>query len=504
MASNGKTGATLLGRGKPLALLLACAMIAQPHASLAQSVYPPGETADDLAGSTALGRPDWPGAVPPVGASPAPEGDTGNTDTPLAGDARLRTGDASSPQPQDASEEENGDQPYAPDDNPPADAIDAGEEPRAEIDATGIRLGTFLLRPSVNQSINTEITRSGGARDRRDYLATAVRGTLSSDWSRHALDVTGEGTFERDIGGEHDFEPEGRVDADLRLDLAGDTVAHITAGYGFEREDNDDPNAIGGAATQSGVHQLDGGLSVERDLGLVRGLGALAVSRDIYTDAELQDGTTVDLSDRDRTGVDGRLRLGYELSPALIPFVEIATGHTFYDEKRDNAGYARSSQSYAARGGVEFDLGEKLRGEFATGYRTVRYDDDRLASLDAVTFDGLVTWSPRRGTDVNLGLATTLHDSTTPGESGWVEYALTAELTHQLRNNLVARLTGGTTLRDFSGNGTETGWIAGAGLTWSINRYLEMTGDVEYERNENIGRDRDDIFRAGLGLTLRR
>lgn len=509
MAISGKTGATLPRRGRPLALLLACSVLVQPLHAGAQSVFPPQETAG-ATGTPIIGRSAWPGAVPPADAPPdatdplgANTADPG-TDTPLAGDARLRMGEASASAAGEASYAEDLNQPYEEDDNLPAGPIEGDQTPRAEVDATGIRLGTFLLRPSVNQSVNTE-RRSGGTDEKRNYLATTVRGTLTSDWARHALTVNGEGTFERTISGDRDNEPEARIDADLRLDLAGDTVAHITGGYGFEREDNDDPNAIGGAATQSGVHQFDGGLSVERDLGVIRGLAAVAVSREIYTEAKLRDGTTVDLSDRDRTGIDGRLRLGYELSPALIPFVEVATGRTFYDERRDSAGYARSSHSYAARGGVEFDFGEKLHGEIGAGYETTRYDDDRLASLDAVTFDGLVAWSPKRGTDVNIGLATTMQDATAPGQSGWVEYALTAEVTHQLRSNLVARLSGGTTLRDFSGEtSSETGWITGAGLTWNISRYLDLTGDVEYERNENSGRASDNIFRAGVGLTLRR
>jgi hypothetical protein len=73
-----------------------------------------------------------------------------------------------------------------------------------------------------------------------------------------------------------------------------------------------------------------------------------------------------------------------------------------------------------------------------------------------------------------------------------------------MRDHLVARLTGSATLRDFQGSGNNNvTWITGAGLTWSINRYLDMTGDVEYETTTGGGSDQD-ILRAGIGLTLRR
>jgi hypothetical protein len=210
------------------------------------------------------------------------------------------------------------------------------------------------------------------------------------------------------------------------------------------------------------------------------------------------------MKDRNRTGIDGRLRLGYELSPAIIPFAEVALGHTIYDQRRDSSGYQRSSDNYAGRAGVAFDFGDKLSGEVAGGYEHVAYEDARLKDIDAFTMDGNVSWSPQRGTDVNLGLRTTVQDSTTAGQSGWTEYQLSSALAHQLRDHLVARLTGSATYRDFqTGGQNNVTWISGAGLTWSINRYLELTSDVEYERTAGGGSDQD-ILRAGIGLAVKR
>ena len=315
--------------------------------------------------------------------------------------------------------------------------------------------------------------------------------------------MTGETVIERNLGGGEQPKPEGQIDANLRLDLADETIANISAGYDFEREDNSDPNAIGGASAQSGVHQFNGGLTLERDAGILRGLAGLGISREIYGDAQLQDGSSLDLGDRDHTLVDGRLRLGYELSPALIPFVEVRGGRNFYDRTQDSAGYERSSWTYGGRGGVEFDLSEKLRGELGLGYERVEYDDSRLAALDGLTVDGRTVWSPQRGTELELALRTTLQDATAAGASGWVEYNLAATLTHQLRHNLVGRLTGGATERVFPQASDETTWISGAGLTWSLSRYLDLTGAVEYEYTDRTGTDTKTL-RAGLGLTLRR
>jgi hypothetical protein len=502
-----KTGRTRDRRRAATGLLLACSALASPAIAQTASPFPPrngslpsltSAAAPASAATPATGTPAQQAADATDATATADRTDPNTVVTgSVPADARARD--------EEPLYEEDLNQPYEQPLDPGAEPLEAQEQPREPGDPTGIRLGSFLLRPSVNNSIETERTRSNGTSTRRDYLSTAIRGTLSSDWSRHSLTVTGEGIFERNVhGGQDDVQPEAQVDADLRLDLADDTVAHITGGYRFSREDDYDPNAVGGAATQPGVHELNGGLSVERDFGKIRGTAAVDLSRAIYTDAELSDGTAISMKDRNRTGIDGRLRLGYELSPALIPFVEVATGHTFYDLKRDSSGYARSSQSYAARTGVEFDLGEKLRGEIGAGYELVDYEDSRLKSVDAITFNGNAIWSPQRGTDVDLGLRTTVQDSTAPGQSGWVEYQLTAAVAHELRDNVVARLTGSMTLRDFpSGQSDETVWVAGAGLSWAINRYLDLTGDVEYERAEGGSSD-NRIVRAGVGLTVKR
>ncbi|HCL66461.1 MAG TPA: hypothetical protein DIC56_16815 [Rhizobium sp.] len=378
---------------------------------------------------------------------------------------------------------------------------------RDDLEAPGIRLGTMVLRPSVIQNLGTETTRSGGSKETRTYWETGLRGTLTSDWSRHELTVTGEGYWQKNISGQGDTDPRANIDADLRLDLSGNTIAHLRAGYGFSREDTDDPNAVSGAAVQSGIHRFTGGASLEHDFGRLRGTVAADVERWRYSAAELSDGTRVSLSDRDRIAGTLRARIGYEISPALTPFLEASIGRILYDERTDAQGYARSADVYAAKAGISADFGEKLRGELGLGYRKQVFDDSRLSYIAAVTVDGNVFWSPQRGTDVNIGLSTTIDPSTTAGLSGSVIYALNAAVTHQVRSNLVARLTGSTTWTEYgasSGTGDTVAYAAGAGLSYSLNRYLDLTGDIGYELTDRQSAADTQVWRAMVGLTAKR
>ena len=369
----------------------------------------------------------------------------------------------------------------------------------------GIRVGSFILRPSITQGLRYERTKSGGSTN-RTFSQTGFRGVLTSDWSRHQLTIDAEGIYQRNISGRGETEPEARIGSDLRLDLSDDTIANLTAGYQFEREDSTDPNAIDGASAQSGVHNFTAGARIERDFGLIRGTIDAELEREIYGSAKLSGGRKLSLSDRNFT--EGTLtgRVGYELSPALIPYLEASIGRALYDKTRDSLGYERSNSTLGGRAGVEIDLGEKLRGDLGIGYTRASFDDSRLKAIDALALDGTVTWSPQRGTELRLGLSTEIEPSTTAGESGYVSYATTAELTHELRENLIARLTGAYTWRDFpsSGSADQNIYLVGTGLTWDLNRWLALTGDLSYELTRQSGATDTGITRAGIGLVLRR
>lgn len=374
-------------------------------------------------------------------------------------------------------------------------------------EASGVRIGTFVLRPSVSQTVNTETNSTGTDKDHRTFLETGLHGTLTSDWSLHQLTVTADGIWQQNISGSGEEQPNFTIGSDLRLDLPSDTTAHITSGYQFYREDTDDPDAILDARQQSDVQHFSGGFSLERDFGVLRGSGGIELDRYVYSDAELSDGTQVSQSDRNETSGTLRGRIGYELSPALIPFVEALVGRGIYDDQYDSAGYDRSNQTYGGKAGVEVDLGEKLRGEMSVGYETEHFDDPRLASIDAPTVDANINWSPQRGTNVNIGVATSIEPSTTAGEGGYTARALSTTITHEMRDNLVASLTGSTIWRNYPSDSStedETVYLAGAGLAWNINRYLDLITNTGYELTSRDSGPDTHQWRAGVGLKLQR
>lgn len=380
--------------------------------------------------------------------------------------------------------------------------------PRRETagDRTGIRIGRFIMRPAISEKIVGERSSSGNSTQSRLFSRTEGNVELLSDWSRHELRLEGTGVFEKNLSGDASTDPAVDFDAALRLDLASETTATLRAGYSFAREDETDPNALQGATTQAGVHTLKAGAGLERSAGLFRGRFDIDGVRETYGEAELGDGTELNLDDRDQTSVAARARLVHDRAAAFAPFLETEIERSQFDQTRDRGGYARSAWTYSLRSGIEIDMGEKWSGELAVGYSLRDTDDERLDDIDTPTLDGFVNWSPRRGTDVAFGLYTDIESSTAPGLPGSAAYAGYLSLTQAVRHDLVARLGGGVTLRRYKGPGIEDQHVynGSASLTWSLNPRMDLVAEAEYERAVQDGSAGYDTATFGLGVILRR
>lgn len=373
-------------------------------------------------------------------------------------------------------------------------------------DAQGIRVGSFILRPSITETIGSERTTAGGDTATRSYLRSGAKASLTSDWALHQLKIDAEGTWDKTLSGQTQDDPEGKIEAELRLDLTDETTATISAGYSLSREDISDPNAIADALAQSDVEEYTAKAEVTRDLGVLRTTAGIDFTRQTYGNAVLANGTMLSQADRDNNTGRLRGRLGYELSAALIPFVEATYGRSLYDEHQDALGYVRDANLYGAKAGVEVDLGEKLKGELAGGYLVAEFDDAALKSISAATIDGNALWSPLRGTDVAFNLKTEIEPTTTPGASGSTAYSGTMVLSQVILQDLTGQLSGGLTLRDYSQDTVpvQTVLTIGTGLTYGLSRSLDLNADIAWEQTRQDGVEPLEVLRAGIGLTLKR
>ncbi len=386
------------------------------------------------------------------------------------------------------------------------EGLDSGDDddPYAPL---GIRIGTFVLLPELEQGLSWSSNADSSAGGGEAVLSeTTLRLNGESDWSRHAFQFGAFGTFRQTLSGADVSEISGGANALLRLDLADGFAVSAGADYQVTPETAASAVVIPGAVSQPLSHTLVGTLGVARTEGKLRVAANGRVERQIYEDADLGGGGVLSQKERNTTLATLTLRTGYEVSPALVPFIEAEIGRRTYDLRTDTAGFARSADRYAVRAGVELNLGDKLTGEFAAGWISEKPDDTRLVAVEGVSALASLAWSPMRGTTVNLDAATTIETTTQAGSSGSILYDVDLGIERQIRANLTGNLAAGFGFREFKGsNGQDLIIDIEAGLTWWLNRNFGITGRAGYENvSSNVaGRDAETLS-AFLGVRLRR
>jgi hypothetical protein len=396
--------------------------------------------------------------------------------------------------------------------DPGADRTGAIEGQKKKVDddpfaATGIKLGSFVIRPTLEQGITSTSNADSSSNGSPALLSeTTLRFNAVSDWRENSATINGYGIFRKTISGDQIEDAQGRVEGTLNVDLDKELRAIAKFGYEAVPESASSPVVIVGTASQPLRQTLNGSLGLEKDVGKMRFALTGAVEHDIYGDAKLSTGVSLSQKERDSTLYTATLRTGYEISPAITPFTEIEVGRRVYDERLDASLYARSSTRLGARAGVALDLGEKLAGEFSAGWLREAIDDDRLPAISGATVNADLKWSPERGTTVGLTGNTTVEGTTTAGESGDILYSGRLSVERQIRANLTGTATLGANWRDYVGSdGHDLTLSAEAGLTWWLNRYAGLTTRARTEKlTSNLpGRDSttNSIF---LGLKLQR
>ncbi|WP_309084806.1 outer membrane beta-barrel protein [Chelativorans sp.] len=368
----------------------------------------------------------------------------------------------------------------------------------------GLRVGTFVVVPTLEQGLtwtsNADSSPEGGE---AVLSETNLRLNAVSDWTRHQATINAFGTFRKSLSGEEVEEAEGGADADLEIDITHSLIGRAALSYSFGREGASSPVSIAGVEDQPLRHTINASAGLEKALGPLRLRATGEISRNQYGDAELIGGGTLSQSDRNSTLALLRLRGGYELSPALMPFLEMEAGRRFYDEERDSAGFARSSLRLGARAGVALDLSEKLNGEVSVGWLGEDFEDDRLRTISGLALAASLSWSPMRGTIVSLNANTTVEGTTSAGESGSLLHAGTLRIERQMRSNLTGSLALGASYRDYASGGHDLILSGEAAVTWWLNRYAGLTGRARHERQTSSlpGRDYDATsFFAGVTL----
>jgi len=379
----------------------------------------------------------------------------------------------------------------------------------------GIGVGSLRLDPFVETS--------SGYDDNPDRLPSVPYGTnnpvgspflrvdaglrLKSDWERDDLfaDLRLGYVDYFDYTQANRFDGAGTTSS--RIDVTRDTSIDILGRYTLDSQRPGSP-AISSGLPNVVVTNRPIVFSSGVSLGATQRLGRLEVSlrgsfdRTIYGDAYYSDGSSLILSGTDFNdyGITGRA--AYEVSPSVKPFAEATYDSRVHDSYLDPYGYARDSDGYAAKGGLQVKITDLVHGEAAGGYAERAYKDPRLPELRGPTVDASLIYTPTPLTTVSLRATTTLNETTVENAAGTLSRTYSAQLSHDLLRNLSISAIGSYFTNNYEGASIfEHGYTAGVKLEYKLTRAITIHASVSHERlNSSLANSNytDNVYMAGL------
>jgi hypothetical protein len=389
----------------------------------------------------------------------------------------------------------------------------------------GVRAGGFVLFPAV-ELIGGYDTNPGRSPDGKGASLYTIAPELlaQSDWSRHELKAELRGSY---TGYRPDTTPtlsrpnfNGKVDG--RVDVTHDTRIDLGSRLLVSTDNPGSPNL------EAGLSKLPIFTTIGGTAGLGQRFSRLDVSikgdaeRTAYQDSTFTDGTTGSNKDRNYNQYTGTLRGGYELTPGITPFVEVAADTRVHDLNADLNGYKRDSKGLTGKLGTTFELSRLLTGEVALGYTRRNYEDPRLTQLSGLIGNASLIWTVNALTTAKFTAASTVGESIIPGISGILYRDAGLQVDHSFRRWLIGTVKFGVGLDTYKSADVIYGidpicgcvvtspggpdredkrYSFGLGLTYKLNRMVQVKGEYRQEwlRSNVSGNDYSaSIFLLGL------
>lgn len=424
-------------------------------------------------------------------------------------------------------------------------SADVYSRPRADFDARGVRLGSFVLFPTVTAGLGyvdnafnvSDSSVPGPQEDFQLYLAPALK--LNSDWGRHQLNIRAESKsyFYQDFNSE-DY-TDWAVGADARIDIAQGTNVALRGAYRDQRETRGTVEADF-SFDRAERTEWEAGLSLNHVANRFRG----SIGFD-YSDTDFDDvlsrnslpgylstavcpsGTTAPVvlgagirrcnnDDRDVQGFEAFAKVGMAVAPGYAVFVRGTYNDRDYTSANpwnfgggqpvglevDDANFNRDSNGWGGHLGLDFELTRLLTGEAFIGYEEQEFDAHphgplattrKLPSIDGFTFGADLKWFPSMLTTVSLGLSRDIKDNS------FVEAGLTSgagitsdrydlRVDHELMRNVVMFAKVGFGQDDFEGGSLRQDdfFTGGLGALFLINNNFHLTASYDFiDRDSN-------------------
>jgi hypothetical protein len=316
-----------------------------------------------------------------------------------------------------------------------------------------VRIGSFMLNPGFDVSGRYTDNLYSTPNDRKSDLYTILNPSLlvRSDFPVHEFEAWASSKVLRYKNYSGEDVENYDLYARAKIDVMRGSWFAFKPSYILDHETRSSPDAVSGG--KEPIKTTAKGLDFEAEHKPAR----LLLRTDVayidrsFDDSRLADGLTVNNADRNREEINGGVRLGYELTPGYIGFVEGRANDRSYDNPIDDLGFRRDSSGYEARVGASIELTGKLKGDVFAGYMWQDYVDPRFRNIATPVVGTALRWNATTLTTVKLQVSRTVEETTVGNAAGYMQNAVEVGVDHELKRNIILSASGKVSDQDYRG-----------------------------------------------------
>ena len=354
------------------------------------------------------------------------------------------------------------------------------------------QVGSFIVLPEIDVTYlydDNVFYTNRQVGDHATVVAPAV--WVQSNWAKHALNFYAATDITRYNHYSSENTDDYRLSAEGRYDFSADSNVYGGARFSKDHEDRESPDARNGLTpTIYRQYRYYGGFFNQIDQWSVRVAGT--AQRLDYNDVYFLTGSGViniiNNDDRDRWQYTGGVRVGYEVSPQLEPYAQVAFDNRDYKNGVDDLGYDRDSDGQRYLVGVKWNLPNTLKLDAFAGYANQNYADSRLGNIETPVYGTALLWSVAPRTTVSAYLDRTIEETTVsqtvaPGvvvaSSSYLNTYFSLNATHRFDQTWSIRGGASMSRADYQGLSREDDYYgANIGVAYRINRNFILDMDV--------------------------
>ncbi len=387
--------------------------------------------------------------------------------------------------------------------------------PKADLtpfDAVGVRVGSLRLYPYVETAtgydsnpnlLNTDVVGS-------PYIYGETGFKAQSDWSQSSLAADLHGGYYDYLTDHVADQPNASGTITGRIDVTHQSQINLQTTFSLTEGTPGSPllsvpNAV--FVTSRPLYA-----SVGQTLGFTQQFNRLSVSinsafaRYFFGNATQSNGTIFQLALNDYNAYSLAGRVAYELTPALIPYVQVTGTRNQYDSSMDVGGFDRSSNGALAQVGTTYEVTRLLTGEISVGYDQRFYADPRLPAARVPTVNASLIYDATPLTTLTFTAATDVGETTLADSSAVIAHTLTLKISHDLLRNLTLAATGTYQINNYVGQPEIDHFYSGLfEADYHMTRSIVITGSYKYQRYTSTAGFTnyiDNVFLAGLKFQL--